>query len=187
MRAKDFILICHKGTRRPKAAYHLGIQEGNIILFDDHFLTRKDELSYEKKEPVLLFRATFNDFSYSSFNLMRKSDIARHTFTVEVRFKYGMWEAGTKDPIFNFLAGATSDSITSSTATAVLNDTYARSTPTTFTITAVIYDAEAASKATLTVTGAYFDNVTYELNENEWIMRDGSGTGSDFTLKYEAA
>lgn len=104
---------------------------------------------------------------------LRRRGVARHSLKVAVTVKYAMWDASS-DTIFNTVIGTdfTGDS---------------KNVPPMFQISAVFKSipataGEAIQTATYTVSDVVFEGVPININENEFMTRDLSGTGKNASM-----
>ena len=108
---------------------------------------------------------------------------AKYNYEVDVSFEFAMWDASADIVLYSFLKG---ENITQ-TGAATLDDTSGyRSQVATFNITATVYDHTNASYFTATIYNIYFNEIPYELRENEWISRNMTGKGKSMALVYTA-
>ena len=109
----------------------------------------------------------------------------KHTFVVDVKCEYAMWDPTADTIMSSFLQG------NYSTLGAGVNDAAGqRQRCATFNITAVIKDSGSAtltagaSTMTLVAKSVVFPEIPMELRENEYITRNLAGTGTDMTITY---
>jgi hypothetical protein len=104
---------------------------------------------------------------------LRRAGVARHSMKVAVTVKYAKWDAGA-DTIFNEVIG------TDFTGAS-------KNVPAMFQITAAFKSipataGETIQSQTFTVSDVVFDGVPINLQENEFMTRDLSGTGKRVTM-----
>jgi len=119
---------------------------------------------------------------YGMESVLRKG-VAKYQFSVDVAVEFAMWDATADIIMGGFLKGANIPAAASYT----VDDTSTyRSQTATFNIVATLTDFEAASTMTLTVASVYFNDVPVDLRENEWVSRNMTGKGENFTIAYAA-
>ena len=106
----------------------------------------------------------------------------KHTFKVDAKCEYAMWDPAADYIMASFLNGAYSSSTTG------VNDAAGyRASCATFDITATVYNTSLASTMTLKAISVVFPEIPMELRENEYISRNLAGTGAQFTITYGSA
>ena len=104
---------------------------------------------------------------------LRRASVARHSLKVNVTVKYAKWDAAA-DTIFNQVVGSDFTSAT-------------KNVPPMFSLTATFKSLPASAgetqqTQTYTVTDIVFDGVPINMNQNEFITREMSGTGRMVTM-----
>lgn len=104
---------------------------------------------------------------------LRVAARARHSLKVAVSVKYAKWDA-TNDTVFNTVIGTDFDSAT-------------KNIPAMFTMTATFRSMPATAGETqqtqvYTISDIIFEGVPINMNENEFIVRELSGTGRMATV-----
>jgi len=104
---------------------------------------------------------------------LRRASVARHSLKVNVTVKYAKWDASA-DTIFNQVVGSDFTSAT-------------KNVPPMFSLVASFQSlpasaAETQQSQTYTVSDIVFDGVPINMNQNEFITREMSGTGRMVTM-----
>jgi hypothetical protein len=110
---------------------------------------------------------------YGMGTILREKAV-KFNFGVDVSVEYAMWDSSSDDLMNGFLAGAT-------TGSGSVTDTIDCGE---FTISAQVKNSNNTSTMTITASGVVFSEITVELKENEWMSRNISGKGSNFTIAY---
>ena len=111
---------------------------------------------------------------------------AKYQLSVDVKCEYSMWDSQTDYILSSFLNGAYLASPTSTAATDADTAGY-RAKCAVFNITATVYDTTRAKYFTATVYNVYFNDVPFELRENEFITRALAGKGESVAILYSTA
>jgi hypothetical protein len=107
--------------------------------------------------------------------------VAKYNYEVDVSFEFAMWDATADIVLYSFLKGEN----TTQSGAAALDDTAGyRSQVATFNITATVYDHARSNYFVATIYDVFFNEIPYELRENEWISRNMSGKGASMMLTY---
>lgn len=104
---------------------------------------------------------------------LRRAAVARHSLKVSISVKYAKWDAAN-DTIFNSVIGTDFTSAS-------------KNVPAMFNLTATFGSIPASTGETIqwmtaTVSDIVFEGVPMNMNENEFIVRELSGTGSMLTM-----
>lgn len=100
--------------------------------------------------------------------------VARHSLSVDVKFKYAMWNPDADIILGSVLNGE----YLSPTGVATDADTAGlRSKLAVFNVVATQIDSTRARQVTATAYNVYFDSLPWEMTQNEWIVRDLTGVG----------
>ncbi len=97
-----------------------------------------------------------------------------------------MWDTNTDYVLSSFLNGAYLAAPTAAVATDA-NDAGYRAKCAVFNITATVYDITRAKYVTATVYNVYFNEIPWELRENEFVSRNLSGKGESVSFLYSSA
>lgn len=129
------------------------------------------------------FTPQFEHVPLYGLGSVKRQAIAKHTFKVGIKAKYAMWDPEADYIAWSVLKGTN----TTDEQTGVDDSAQYRSSVATFSISAVLYDSKRTKKVTVTTTGVYFTSIPFGLTENEWVVRELEGEGSDFTMVYGSA
>lgn len=125
---------------------------------------------------------------YGMESVMRAA-VAKHSLKVKVSFKYAMWDPAV-DTILNWVmtGGATTGDFTADTTAVTGVDAAAnKNAVALFTITATIHPADSTTQYyAVTAHDVYFEGVPFAMTENEWIVRDLSGTAKFISIAKSA-
>ena len=108
--------------------------------------------------------------------------VAKYQLSVDCKIEFAMWDTSADYILSSLLAGAYAASPTS-VATDV-DTACARSKCALFNMTATVWDTTCAKYLTATVYNVYFNEVPWELRENEYISRNLSGKGESVSFLY---
>jgi hypothetical protein len=126
---------------------------------------------------------------YGMESVMRAA-VAKHTLKVKVSCKYAMWDPAA-DTILNYVmtGGATTGDFTPDTTTTTGMDAAAnKNCVALFTMTATIHPADSTTQwYAVTAHDIYFEGVPFALTENEFIVRDLSGTAKYIEIAKSAS
>lgn len=106
-----------------------------------------------------------------------RADVAKHSLKVKVNLKYAKWDPDA-DYIMNsiilgdFNRGVADVDITK----ANINAVDYKNKVALFKVTATMYTTDRTRKVTATAHNVYFTGVPWQFNENEFIVRDLTGT-----------
>ena len=106
-----------------------------------------------------------------------RADVAKHSLKVKVSLKFAKWDPEA-DTIMagvllgDFYRGASDTAITKTN----INDVSYKNKVALFNIVATMYTTDRARKVTATAYNVYFTGIPYQFNENEFIVRDLTGT-----------
>jgi len=117
---------------------------------------------------------------YGMESLLRQG-VAKYQHSVDVKCEFAMWDTENDYVLNSVLAGGYSTTATT------LDTGCARAKCALFNITATVYDTTCAKKLTATIYDVYFNDVPFELRENEFISRSLAGKGKLMQLTYANA
>ena len=106
-----------------------------------------------------------------------RADVAKHSLKVKVNLKYAKWDP-TADTIMqgvllgDFNRGVTNVAINKTN----INTVDYKNKVATFKVTATMYTTDRTKYVTATAHNVYFTSIPYQFNENEFIVRDLTGT-----------
>jgi len=126
---------------------------------------------------------------YGMESVMRAA-VAKHTLKVKVSCKYAMWDPAA-DTILNYVmtGGATTADFTADdTATTGMDAAANKNAVALFTMTATIHPADSTTQwYAVTAHDIYFEGVPFALTQNEFIVRDLSGTAKYIEIAKSAS
>lgn len=121
---------------------------------------------------------------YGMESVMRAA-VAKHSLKVKVSCKYAMWDPAA-DTILNWVmtGGSTTEDFTAGTAeTTGLDNEANKNKVGLFTMSASVRPADSNTLYyTVTAHDIYFEGVPFALTENEFIVRDLSGTAKFISI-----
>lgn len=116
--------------------------------------------------------------------------VAKHSLKVKVSCKYAMWDPSA-DYILNYVmtgGGATTSFTMDSTAGTGVDNSCNKNQVALFTMTATMNPHDSCSLYySITAHGVYFEGVPFGMSENEFIVRDLSGTAKYITIAKSAS
>jgi hypothetical protein len=115
-----------------------------------------------------------------------RAAVAKHSLKVKVTCKYAMWDPSA-DTILNYVltgGGTTGDFTADTTTTTGVDAPANKNCVALFTLTATIHPADSTTLYySVTAHDVYFEGVPFAMTENEWIVRDMSGTAKFISIQ----